>query len=496
MSANNESRRRFLRQALCATAGTAAFSGLMGKLQIAQAAVMAQSCISDYRALVCIFLNGGNDGFNMVVPRDARHVAYASQRGSLAIPQASLLPLNLLEPAQDGGSYGLHPQMTGVRDLFNAGQAAVVANVGPLLRPITKAAYRSGSTPAPAQLFSHSDQALLWQAPQANVQGRVGWAGRLADLFASGMAGAPLPMNISLAGSNVLQSSLTSSPYYLAPEGIERIDPIHTGGTNCSGSQAWNAARCNTFNRMMQLQQGHVFERAYASRMRETLASAGVVESALAGVPLNDPIYRPFWDLLGIGYQPGSINSLPGLAAQLLTAARVIRARSQLGAQRQIFFVSLDGFDTHTGQAAQHGPLLRLLSQSVKAFFDVLAHPSVGMAQRVTAFTASDFGRTTTINSSTSTDHGWGNHHLVFGGGVRGGRIYGRWPQIGASSSNPDDAGWGQIIPTLSVDQYASTLSKWFGLCDVDRATVFPNLVHMQGAPLSISGADLGFMNA
>lgn len=491
MSRND--RREFLRRALTATATSAAFGSMLGKLELAQAAA-PRLLGNGYRALVCLYLHGGNDCFNMVVPRDAGHAAYAARRGGLAVAQNELLALNPTVAPQGGGLYGLHPQMPGTQQMFNAGRAAIVANVGPLVRPMSKALYQQAGTPRPAQLFSHSDQTVLWQTPRADAADRTGWGGRLADIFAASNSNQVLSMNVSLDGDNVFQSGVQVSPYFMSSQGVEQVSFIQTGAANCAdGGQGWNRRRCLAFNGLLNQSQAHPFERAYALKTRRTLETTDQVVAALATVPANDPLFRPFWDAFGLPWNPANLATLPRLGAQLLMIARMIRARDTLQMDRQLFYAGLGGFDTHDRQLEDHPGLLRQISQAVLAFYQVLDNPIMGLGSSVTTFTASEFGRTLSINGD-GTDHGWGGHHLVFGGAVQGGRIYGRFPSLAPSASNPDDAGWGQVIPTLSADQYAATLARWYGLSDSDRATIFPNLQHMSGSLLSISGPNLGFM--
>jgi len=486
-------RREFLQRCLKATAATAAFGGLLGKLELAQAAA-PQLLGNDYRALVCIYLHGGNDCFNMLVPRDGGYGPYSARRGGLAVPQAQLLALNPSVAPIGGGEFGLHPVMTGTRQMFNAGRAAIVANVGPLVRPVNKASYQQPGTRLPAQLFSHSDQTVLWQTPRADADNRIGWGGRLADIFAASNPNQVLSMNVSLDGDNVFQAGVEVSPYFMSAQGVEQISFIQTGAANCAdGGQGWQRRRCLSFNALLNQSHGHAFERAYADKTRRTLQTTDQVIAALAAVPVNDPLFRPFWDAFGLAWNPANLAPLPRLAGQLLMIARMMRARSTLQMNRQLFYAGLGGFDTHDRQLEDHPDLLRQLSQSVQAFYQVLDNPAMGLGSQVTTFTGSEFGRTLNINGD-GTDHGWGGHHLVFGGAVNGGRIYGRMPSLAASNSNPDDAGWGQVIPTLSADQYAATLARWYGLSDADRTTLFPNLQYMTGAPLSIAGPNLGFM--
>lgn len=486
-------RRAFLGHGLRLLAGSAAFGSVFGKLFLAQNAVAGQRSLLgiDYRALVCIFLEGGNDAFNTVLPRDpAMHAQYAQTRSFLAVPLDAVIPIHPIAGPLNGGSWGLHPELGGIAELFEQGRAAILANVGPLVRPTNKQLYNQPGFPLPPQLFSHSDQTVVWQTPRADTSARLGWGGRLADIFYATNPNQVLSMNVSLAGENVFQAGEIILPYFISPEGVEQISAVATSEPNCGPANDWRRRRCLTFRALLDLPHAHVFERAYAERTRQAMATTDQVLAALAAFPRNDPAYRPFWERAGLPWNPDNLATLPSLSAQLLMIVRLIRARGMLGMVRQLFYARLGGFDTHGQQVNLHPPLLRQFSQAVRAFQEVL--DGLGLAQQVTTFTASEFGRTLTVNSS-GTDHGWGGHHFVFGAAVRGRRIFGRMPSL-LAQNNPDDAGWGQIIPTLSVDQYAATLAKWFGLSDTDRDLIFPNLVHMTGPILAIPGPDLGFM--
>lgn len=491
-------RRELLHRSLMGACASAAFMSIPGKLTMAQAAAAPRTLLgsgTDYRALVCLYLYGGNDCFNMIIPRDSAYSVYAATRTNLAIAQNTLLALNPTTAPIGGGQFGLHPAMTGLQSLFNSGRAALVANAGPLVRPVNKTSYQQAGTLLPAQLFSHSDQTVLWQTPRADATTRTGWGGRLADIFAASNQNQVLSMNVSLEGENVFQAGLQVSPYFMSSYGVEQLENINTGGANCGPVGNYNRRRCLTFNALQTQSYAHPFERAYVEKTQRTIAVSAQVRAAITPYPANDVMFRPFWDAFGLAWSPNnnSLPELPYLAAQLLMVARVIRARSTLQMSRQLFFAGIGGFDTHDDQLPNHAELMGDLSQAIKAFYDVMASPAFNLSNQVTTFTASEFGRTLT-NNGDGTDHGWGGHHLVVGGAVNGGRIYGRMPNLGPSASNPDDAGYGQIIPQLSVDQYAATLCKWYGLSDADRADIFPNLQYMTGSMLSIQGPDLGFM--
>lgn len=453
-------RRQALKHLLCATASSALFTSLAGKFSLAQAATGSGRTLlgNDYRALVCVFQYGGNDAINMVVPRDAAgYGTYSAARGGLALPVDSLLQLTPSLPPAGGGSFGLHPGMQGLQNLFNTGKAAIVANVGPLLYPITKAQYQAGQVPVPAQLFSHSDQQVLWQTPSADTLTRRGWGGRLADLFFSSNANQQLSMNISIDGENVFQSGNSIVPYFVGQSGAEGIHFIE--------DEPWNAPRRAAFMALRDASYGHAMQREYASRVRRAMDNEAMITNALAGAP---PLTVAFPDT--------------ALGRQLRMVARLISARDTLQMTRQIFFVAQGGYDTHATQLDDHPELMSDLSASVSAFYAAMGSLSLG--HQVTTFTASDFGRTLTSNGD-GTDHGWGAHHWVIGDAVQGGRIVGSMPNL--TVGGPDDADWGQIIPTLAVDQYAATLATWYGLGNDDRALVFPNLTRF-------STPNLGFM--
>ena len=445
-------RRLFLKSAALAGAGVGlghlpgvAYSEFFG----------TAAALPDYRALVCVFLFGGNDSYNMVVPRSqAEYDVYARSRQNLAVPRDQLLPITALNP--DGAQYGFHPAMTGIQQLFAAGTCAVVANVGPLVQPVTRTAYLNGSVPLPPQLFSHNDQQDQWHALKGEATLKSGWGGRIADALMA--PGAPTPLdqslavNLSLSGQTLFQAGVTSVPYTMGPTG-----PVPLFGLD--GADPLSLARRAAFDAVVGANYPTIYERAYAGMQRRARQSAGLIGEALAGVRSPNPV--PFTTAF-----PAS-----PLGTQLRTVAEMIAARDALAVNRQIFFVATGGFDTHDAQLADQPGLLGNMSRCLAAFHR--ATVEMGIASSVATFTQSDFGRTLTSNGD-GTDHAWGGNQLVIGGAVAGRTIYGRYPLL--QIDGPEDVGGGRMIPSVSCDQFAATLARWFGVPDAQLPVVAPHL--------------------
>jgi uncharacterized protein (DUF1501 family) len=449
---NRIDRRRFLRAA--AAGGVAYAFGRAPDTVYAQMSG-AYAPFSDYKALVCVFMFGGNDSWNMIVPRsDAEYAVYQQSRQSLAIEQASLLPINPL--TSDGVQYGFHPSMSGLQGLFESARCAVVANVGPLIVPTTKAQYASQSVPLPPQLFSHNDQQDQWHSLKGKAQSQSGWAGRVADVLASATGSQQLALNVSLSGQTLFQAGQQTVPYTMGPNG-----PVEFFGFS---GDPLSIARRQTFESIAAAHYGTVYARGFADVQQRALEFSDVLNAALAVAP---PLTTVF---------PSS-----NLGAQLQTVARLIAVRDRLAMQRQVFFVATGGFDTHDNQNDDQPGLLGGISSAMRAFYD--ATVELGVSQSVTSFTQSDFGRTLTSNGDGS-DHAWGGIQLVVGDAVRGREFYGSYPllQIGGVV----DVGGGRMIPSVSSDQYAATIAKWFGVADGDLGTVAPSLVNF-------AVKDLGF---
>jgi len=466
----NRQRRKFLK--------AAAAGGALYAFGRTPDTVWAQSTgtggFSDYKALVCLFMFGGNDSWNMVVPSStAEYNAYSRARGggttsSLAIDRAALLPITRTGQVAGDPTFGFHPSMTGTRDLFASGRLAVLPNVGPLVRPTTKAQYQTAASSGhqlPPQLFSHNDQQDQWHSLRGRAVMRSGWAGRVADLLAAQTGSQQLALNVSLAGQTLFQAGEVARPYVSGANGAASFTGFGTtgvnGGRRTSYEAVLNASTASTTNTM--------YERSFAAVQRRALQYADRVNAAIAAGP-------------NFAALPNTGVTLTPLQTQLRTVAKMIASRAQLSMSRQIFFVSVGGFDQHDTLLADQPGLLTNVSNSMKMFHDAMGE--IGMHNSVTMFTHSDFGRTLTSNGDGS-DHAWGGVQLVAGGAVRGGRFYGDYPLLEIGSTL--EIGGGRIIPTVSVDQYAATLARWFGVADADLAKVAPSIGNF-------AQRDLGFL--
>jgi len=455
------------RNFLAALGGALGSSTLLGGLAAVHSA-RASSSVGGYKALVCLYLTGGNDGFNWVVPLSpAAYATYAWSRSTLALAPSSLLPLQ--GTASDGNVYGMHPGCPELQSLFNTGRAAVVCNVGPLVQPGTVAQARSASLPLPPQLFSHVDQSNEWMIATAQSPERYGWAGRIADLLTAQGGAANLAYNISIGGANDWQAGWATNPYALgiggAPATAVFENLAYRGGGRAQAAQALLAQAAADPNLLVA---GH------AAIWQSAGAKAALVGSALASAGDLATTFPPL---------PSGAANDSRLGLQLHEVARVIKAQSRIGDARQMFFVGLGGFDTHEAQLGTQATLLAYVSRYVGAFWNAMAE--INQQPNVTLFTIADFGRTLAPNNA-GTDHGWGNHHLVLGGAVRGGRYYGTMPNLEIGGA--DDFGQGRMMPTTSCDQYAATLAAWFGVAAADLATVFPNLPNFATANLGFLG--------
>lgn len=497
-------RRKFIKNTICAALGGASVYSALGQMQLLHAAAHTNYNFpaGDYKALVCVYLYGGNDSFNTIVPisgaaRAAYDVTRPTGQGLIGLAANSLhslsAPSSGVGSSGDGSIYGLHPNMPELAALFNGGHAAIVANVGTLVAPTTQLDFMNDAVALPPQLFSHSDQTAYWQSSPPSNSPLSGWGGRIADLVAS-VNPPGVPILTSIGGEDIFTRGQDVAGYAMNPGSATTLDFLNYGGAGgvCDPTNAYDPAQVTAYcNLLASGTQANTLERTFASKMNHSIATAGTINAAIAAANADataSGIPAKFTD--PNGYQ---------LDAQLCTVAQLIWAAAKNkgglnGLQRQVFFVNAGGYDTHSDQLTNHVDLLTLLSKSLKGFYDALA--LVGLQNSATAFTASDFGRTMTGNNSGS-DHGWGGHHFVVGGAVQGGKFYGNGCGFPAASNygvvmpsltNPTTDyntpspnknaadGEGRIIPTTSVDQYAATLAKWFGIGDTDIGMIFPNL--------------------
>ena len=453
------SRRAFLKRA---SALSIAGNALPWALNLAAFGEAAAANATDYKALVCVFLYGGNDYANSVVAYDTpSYGLYRGMRPTLAYTQAQLAP-TVLAPtpafALPGArQYALAPELAPLLPIFNAGKMGVLLNVGTLLQPTTKAQYTAG-TALPPKLFSHNDQQSVWQSSAAEGA-TSGWGGRIGDLFESSNGNATFTC-VNVSGNAVYLSGSTAVQYQVSTSGPVPFTALGSANPTLYGSAACSAA----LQSLVTAARAHPFENEYTRVTKRSIDAGSVLTSALANVA---PLATPF----------PTANSL---GDQLKLVAKMIASAGTLGAKRQVFFVSMGGFDTHDGLASIHPGLLTAVADALAAFN--AATVELGVASKVTTFTASDFGRTMTADDGS--DHGWGSMHFVLGGAVNGGRFYGTAPVV--ANGGPDDVGQGRLLPSTSVDQYASTLGKWFGLSDAELLGVLPNLSSFNSSQRSL----------
>ena len=499
MSTTKATRRAFL-QVASTFAGLGDFAIPFGVNLAAIGAAAAQaSSSSDYKALVCVFLLGGSDSANMVLPTDADSWArYLSARNtgssSISLPAVGMMPTGGLGtvtqlggvlpvvprtpqsmPAGTSGAgtrtFALHPAMPKNQGLFNRGKLAVVANIGTLIQPVSKAQYGGKQWVVPRALFSHGDQQNMWQSGTGE-SARYGWAGQMADLFVSGNA-TPLVTSVSTSINAVLLSGRKVGQYQVGYDaGRQSATPIHTYAPN-STSYLGSATAPAIMKTMLTSPAGNsYFQRDHAAMVVRSLNAETALNAAFAGVTVAPP--TPYVNPLN-----GRSSTNP-VATQLQSVAQFIAARQAFGTKRQIFFVGVAGFDTHTAQSARQPDLMAQLDHALDYFYSTLKSGiGADMTANVTTFTMSDFGRTFSTNGG-GTDHGWGSHQMIMGGAVKGGDIYNQFPTVGADIpgkfDNPDALGNGVLIPTYSVDQYASTLGSWFGVGSSDLRLIFPRV--------------------
>lgn len=451
-------RRNFLGQASCAAVGSTALLSTLTNFMLTNAAIAAnENTFSDYRALICLFLPGGNDSFNMLVPTGTAYQEYATVRGDLAIPQANLLPITPQNTVNR--PVALHPGMGGIKTLFDNGKLSFIANIGALTRPTTIQDFRNGI--APYGVFSHSDQQEIWQTSIPDSRSGIGWAGKAADILMGANRTSKVSMNISISGNNLWQVGNDVIPYTVNRNGATSLDKYHRN-TDPIYKTAIDSQLAQEYS--------NVLEATYSTMKRNSLDAFTEFDTAT-----NAPLPT---DTMGNGELGESLRQI----------AKIIGGRNALGAKRQIFYLQWGGWDFHDNVIQNMNTLMPELSSTLKSFYDLLAN--MGVENNVTLYQATEFGRSLTSNAAGS-DHGWGGNTFVMGGAVKGGRIFGQYPNL--FLGNPLDTDRGCLIPTTSIDELFGELALWMGVSKSELPTILPNLSKFYN--ISGTAAPIGFMS-
>ncbi|MFL2832018.1 MAG: DUF1501 domain-containing protein [Coraliomargaritaceae bacterium] len=471
------SRRQFIGQANCAAVGTASLLSSLLSLRLTAGAASASN-FTDYKALVCLFLNGGNDSYNMLVPRQqSAYNEYEQVRGGvggtgLAIPRANLHQItSSLQNTSAGAGYsdfGIHPDLPYLKTLYDQGDLAFVSNVGSLIEPTSLVQYNDGSKPKPEGLFSHPDHQIHWQTlvPQVRGSAPKGWGGRMAEVMSHANQQSNIAMNISLSGANVLQSGTTTVPYITDPGGVVELKNYGQDPT-------------------LQLAVDDILGQHYQSIYSKTLASANrnSIDASVAFKSALDSLSTPF--------DPSVISGETQTYKRLSMVSKIMEARTALSMNRQIFFVERGGWDHHNELLGPQSNLFIELNEAIEIFWTAIQ--SMGLQNNVVLYTASDFGRTLTSNGSGS-DHAWGGNHFIISGSANGGEIYGEYPDLALNNSSTD-LGRGRILPTTSVDSYMAELAYWYGVPNSEISTVIPNINNFSSSFYS-PNSPLGILNS
>ena len=446
MSKRKISRRKFIGEASCAAMGTTTlFSSILNLGMVNAMASPLSGPSGDYKAMICILLSGGNDSFNMLIPNGDEYSEYAQVRANLALPQNDILGLN---PITSGKQLGLHPSMTGMKNLFDQGKIAFISNIGTLIEPVTKDQVINNSVPLPLGLLSHSDQAMQWQTSFPQERSSIGWGGKMADIIGSMNTNQNISMNISLSGNNIFQAGNQTISYTINSDtgsvdvfGYGEPDPFH-------------ALMTQGVDNLLNQQYQDVFKQTYANTIKNAIQSNAEFDAALAGAPAFNTQFSP-------NYVSQSMQMI----------ARTIAAQETLGMSRQTFFLSFGGWDHHDELLDRQTADLNTLSTALTEFYNALEE--ISMNDCVTTFSVSDFARTLTSNGN-GTDHAWGGNAFVMGGAVNGNSIYGSYPSLALGSEQ--EVGSGIIIPTTSADEYFAELALWFGVSQFDLPVILPNI--------------------
>ena len=464
-------RRDFIHHASCAAMGTATlYSSLLDMKAMGMAAISNSSVIksNDYKALVCILLGGGNDSFNMLIPRQGTpYQEYAKSRSNNAIPSDSLLPIDVL--GGDGKSYGLHPSLTSLHSMFQEGNLAFFTNIGTLVEPTTVNQFFLETVDYPLGLLSHSDQIQQWQTALPQDRSSVGWVGKMTELIGDMNNNQTLSLSVSLSGTNFIQTGQHTVPYTMIPgEGAAGIHDFDT---------EWEAARLRNraIKDMVEQQYADAFEKTYINTIKKSLDSYDQYIDAFARTQGNikDVVFpTDQWQF----------------GQSMKTIADTIVARDVLDQQRQTFFVEFGGWDHHDELLLSHASQLEAVDQAINSFYSAL--DLIGISENVTTFVISDFGRPLTSNGN-GTDHAWGGNVFAVGGAVDGQKIFGRYPDL--SLKDKSDMGGGVFIPELSADEYFAELALWFGVSPSDLPTILPNIGNFYD--IQSGSMPIGFLN-
>ena len=471
------SRRQFIGQANCAAVGTASLLSSLLSLRLTAGAASASN-FTDYKALVCLFLNGGNDSFNMLVPRQqSAYNEYEQVRGGvggtgLAIPRSDLHQItSSLQNTSAGAGYsdfGIHPDLPYLKTLYDQGDLAFVSNVGSLIEPTSLVQYNDGSKPKPEGLFSHPDHQIHWQTlvPQVRGSSPKGWGGRMAEVMSHANQQSNIAMNISLSGANVLQSGTTTVPYITDPGGVVELSNYGQDPT-------------------LALAVDDILGQHYQSIYSKTLAhtNRNSIDASVAFKSALDSLSTPF--------DPSVISGETQTYKRLSMVSKIMEARTALSMNRQIFFVERGGWDHHNELLTPQSDLFIELNEAIEIFWTAIK--SMGLQNNVVLYTASDFGRTLTSNGSGS-DHAWGGNHFIISGSANGGEIYGEYPDLALNNSSTD-LGRGRILPTTSVDSYMAELAYWYGVPNSEISTVIPNINNFSSS-FNSPNSPLGILNS
>jgi len=464
-------RRRFIGESACSLLGSSAVLNTLINLKLAGSACAAESgsdsSDENYRALVCVFLFGGNDSFNMLVPTtDGEYSHYKKTRGDLALPKTGdNALLELKDSGIAGRNFAVHPSAAPLRSLYHQGKLAFVSNVGTLVEPTSVEQYKRKNVRLPKSLFSHNDQRDQWQTSVPQMRGSEGWLGRAADLMQGNVDRHSVSMNISLSGNNLLQTGRTSTAYNITTEGSVGLNNPLARELFPPGSMPAPESESDAVQRSL-------FESVFARATRDSI--------------LKDRTFSEAFNAVSLTTAPPPNNPLGN---QLHAIARTIGARKKLGQKRQTFFVMLNGWDTHQELLDSHQALLSTLSTALMSFQKSLTE--LGVDKDVTTFTCSDFGRTLRSNGRGS-DHAWGGNSMVMGGAVKGGTIYGDYPEALVLNDGLDVGTNGRLLPTTSCDAYFCELLRWFGVPAAEMASVLPNVDNFLDP--GASDAPIGFL--